>query len=77
MNQILETIKRKTIKSAIIRRFKKLSLKEQSAICEDTYYDEISDTPTLIDIANMWHDLSIEDKDELSDTLYNIMENNS
>ena len=77
MNEIIETIKRKSLKSAIIKRFKKLSLEEQSVLCEDTYHDEISDTSTLIDIANFWHELSIEDKNELSDTLYNIMENNS
>ena len=76
MNDILETVKSKTLKSAIIKRFKKLSLEEQSVLCGDTYHDEISDNK-FIYIASLWHELSIEDKNELSDTLYNIMENNS
>ena len=74
--KFLETLKSKTLKSAIIKRFKKLSLEEQSVLCEDTYHDEISDNK-FIPIASLWHELSIEDKNELSDTLYNIMENNS
>ena len=69
----LETLKSKTLKSAIIKRFNKLSLDDQSAVGEDTLYDEINHK----EIASLWYHLSQDDKSILSDELYNIMEKNS